>query len=149
MLVLWGVIELNIGVSLGPLPVPNLVADFDQIILTCIPTLGPLLPCFQGTTIPTPSKNRAYQLSSIHPRGAASVPSTSYDKYGDYRPDFENKGVNASDSSSQEDTIRLKDANVIASGYGTREEHIVKTTDIRVSVDDPERPGDIASMRGW
>jgi len=125
MLVLWGVIELNIG-----------------ILLTCIPTLGPLFPFFHGSAAGHPSKN-IYQLSSIHNHrntvnGVVSSEAP-FDKYDSYRRDFTAGGDNHIDASSQEDTVRLKDPHA----------EILKTTEIRVSEDEPDRNIGSAYTRAW
>ena len=172
MLVLWGVIELNIGVS-NVIDV-NVVreADFEsQIILTCIPTLGPLIPYFRNaTTDHSHSRKNTYQLSSLErnknlnksANGNSSVTTagggiaTTFDKYGDFGKDFlstSNKNL-VSDSSSEEDRVRLKDATMAENtAYGVMDGgaaappigggNIVKTTDIRVSdeFDHHERAG--------
>jgi len=151
MLVLWGVIELNIGVRRSCRIVP-ILPNRPQIILTCIPTLGPLIPCFRSASgVHAARYNRnAYQLSSItrngrtnhsslrsgthrstgHATGPGYAP---YDKYGDYRLDIigPNKGV--SDSSNDEDRVRLKE--------GMGESNILKTTDISVSDEDQRMEG--------
>lgn len=110
-------------------------------MLTCIPTLGPLFPFFRDSTA-GPSKN-AYQLSSIHTHRntvsgvvSSGVP---FDKYGSYQQDFNDGGDNRVDTSSQEDTIRLKDPH----------SEILKTTDIRVSEDEPDRNIGNAYTRAW
>ncbi|KAG8528464.1 uncharacterized protein KY384_007382 [Bacidia gigantensis] len=138
MLVLWGVIELNIG-----------------IILTCIPTLGPLFPYFRGTSIErTPSKPSAYHLSAIGSRTPQRPLRTSHissnEKYGErtHGTRFSNAGINDLSESSSEDMVRLKD-NPAGAGEG-----IVKKTFIRISVDndgDVERQsGDGANVaRAW
>ncbi|KAI4136776.1 MAG: hypothetical protein L6R39_007616, partial [Caloplaca ligustica] len=125
MLVLWGVIELNVG-----------------IILTCIPTLGPLFPALIGGTSETPSQNHI-RLSAFKPHGAED---------GISRPfggpaALGGTTANASDSSSQEEIMGLKSAGAAqqtAAPYDDLE--ILKTTDIRVSVDDSERAASRAQM---
>ncbi|KAL8994333.1 MAG: hypothetical protein Q9169_005660 [Polycauliona sp. 2 TL-2023] len=129
MLVLWGVIELNVG-----------------IILTCIPTLGPLFPTLMGGTTnnTTPSGHNAYQLN--HLRAHHKIPSNHHH----HHPGTNNKSSSANrplggttlangsnSSSSQEEILGLKASE--AALYGIRDEDILKTTEVRVSIDDPER----------
>ncbi|KAI4160081.1 MAG: hypothetical protein LQ342_006032 [Letrouitia transgressa] len=155
MLVLWGVIELNVG-----------------IILTCIPTLGPLFPCFHGSSTAGRSggnNSAGLKLSNVRRRsqhlasggdtpGATLTTNTSrFSKYG--HSDYATTAVGSSDRSSDEDILGLKDAH--ASEYGAYtagrgDEEIVKTTDIRVSVDEAgDRgegvglPGRAISTRDW
>ncbi|KAL8946604.1 MAG: hypothetical protein Q9222_007024 [Ikaeria aurantiellina] len=135
MLVLWGVIELNVG-----------------IILTCIPTLGPLFPAFSGGTSNIPSHRDHVKLGPLKSRGYANGPDSSISRPfgppGAYRPDLAGTTANASDSSSQEEIMGLKSAG--AASYGIRDDDILKTTDIRVSVDDAERAASRAqSARAW
>lgn len=84
-----------------------------------------------------------YQLSSIHNHrntvnGVVSSEAP-FDKYGSYRRDFNAGGDNHVDTSSQEDTVRLKDPH----------SEILKTTDIRVSEDEPDRNIGSAYTRAW
>ncbi|KAL8722451.1 MAG: hypothetical protein Q9225_001073 [Loekoesia sp. 1 TL-2023] len=132
MLVLWGVIELNVG-----------------IILTCIPTLGPLFPSLTGGTSDTPSQNH-FKLAALKPNSHSKGPDS-----GIPRP-FGAAGAsglggttaNASDSSSREEIMGLKSAE--AAAYGIRDDDILKTTEFRVSVDDAERAASRAQMaRAW
>ena len=158
MLVLWGVIELNIGVSFAPSTLANLGADSQifQIILTCIPTLGPLFPCFH-TAINTSHSKHSYQSyplsgldSNIQSRANTVHATAPFDKYEAFPPDFAGAEVHASDSSSQDDTVRLKDhprPRRESMGYAAS---IVKTTDIRVSEDAQlERDRARAFARPW
>ena len=62
-----------------------------------------------------------------------------FDKYGSYPRDFTAGGDNHVDTSSQEDTVRLKDPHT----------EILKTTDIRVSEDEPDRNIGSAYTRAW
>ncbi|KAL9630795.1 MAG: hypothetical protein Q9164_006234 [Protoblastenia rupestris] len=187
MLVLWGVVELNVGVSdcyYQPLPLTKSFLSLSkfpaspspthlypmlsktssiQIILTCIPTLGPLFPHFRGTIDSTPSKS-AYPLSSLTSRTRSHhhnhnpmskhtshhiPPNTmGFDKYGERTlgTEFVNVGVNARDgnsSGSSDDMVRLKDhaeGGGMGPGMGGRgTEDILKTTEVRVSVDEGEK----------
>ncbi|KAI4113472.1 MAG: hypothetical protein LQ345_005558 [Seirophora villosa] len=123
MLVLWGVIELDVG-----------------IILTCIPTLGPLFPALTGGTSTSPSHNH-FKLSNQRPHGHSNGAGTgSSNPFGGqvaYGPEFSGPTANNSDSSSQEEVMGLKSAGAGTTHYD--ENDILKTTDIRVSVDDAER----------
>ncbi|KAL8708413.1 MAG: hypothetical protein Q9220_006703 [cf. Caloplaca sp. 1 TL-2023] len=135
MLVLWGVIELNVG-----------------IILTCIPTLGPLFPAFSGGTSNIPSHSNHVKLGAVKGRSYANGTESSgarpFGAQGAYRPDLGGTTANASDSSSQEEIMGLKAAD--AAAYGIRDDDILKTTDIRVSVDDAERATSRAQLaRAW
>ena len=68
-----------------------------------------------------------------------------FSKHGGLRSDFTTTIVNSSDgASSEEDIMGLKDAHAHEHGYGMGpigrgDDDILKTTDIRVSVDDAER----------
>lgn len=62
-----------------------------------------------------------------------------FDKYDSYRRDFTAGGENNIDASSQEDTVRLKDPHA----------EILKTTEIRVSEDEPDRNIGSAYTRAW
>ncbi|KAL8851535.1 MAG: hypothetical protein Q9221_003554 [Calogaya cf. arnoldii] len=117
MLVLWGVIELNVG-----------------IILTCIPTLGPLFPSLTGGTSRTnPSSHNpsSYQLSALRAHKGTALQS------GNTKT--QPNGSNG--SSSQEEILGLKasEAALYGIGMGMRDDDILKTTEVRVSIDDPER----------
>ncbi|KAL8764435.1 MAG: hypothetical protein Q9203_007170 [Teloschistes exilis] len=136
MLVLWGVIELNVG-----------------IILTCIPTLGPLFPSLTGGTSHTVSQNHGQHIKlGVYRAGAKGIVNSANAKpvppgplafRADHHPT-----VHVSDSSSQEEILGLKSAE--AAAYGIREDDILKTTDIRVSVDEGERGVSRAhSARAW
>ncbi|KAL8826375.1 MAG: hypothetical protein Q9170_007425 [Blastenia crenularia] len=133
MLVLWGVIELNVG-----------------IILTCIPTLGPLFPSLTGGTSSTPSQNH-FKLAALKQSSHSKVP----DSGGISRPfgattasGLGGTMANVSDSSSQEEILGLKSHE--AAAYGIRDDDILKTTEFRVSVDDAERAAPRAQMaRAW
>ncbi|KAL8803789.1 MAG: hypothetical protein Q9200_006077 [Gallowayella weberi] len=133
MLVLWGVIELNVG-----------------IILTCIPTLGPLFPSLTGGTSLDPSQN-GYKLNAVPRKGTkGSKVQASLTTPGAYRPDLAGTTLahGSNSSSSQEEILGIK-ANEAAQ-YGIRDDDILKTTDIRVSIDDPERASSRAQMaRAW
>ncbi|KAL8689249.1 MAG: hypothetical protein Q9224_004685 [Gallowayella concinna] len=133
MLVLWGVIELNVG-----------------IILTCIPTLGPLFPSLTGGTTLDPSQN-GYKLNSVPRKGTkGSRVQASMAAPGAYRPDLAGTTLahGSNSSSSQEEILGIKAHE--AAQYGIRDDDILKTTDIRVSIDDPERATSRAQMaRAW
>ncbi|KAI4116276.1 MAG: hypothetical protein LQ338_007743 [Usnochroma carphineum] len=135
MLVLWGVIELNVG-----------------IILTCIPTLGPLFPALTGGSSSTTLSQNRFKLSALthhgHAEGADAGISGPYGGAVAYRPDLGGPTANASDSSSQEEIIGLKSAGAATMPYDDGD--ILKTTDIRVSVEDSERAASRAQMaRAW
>ncbi|KAL8968542.1 MAG: hypothetical protein Q9183_002417, partial [Haloplaca sp. 2 TL-2023] len=136
MLVLWGVIELNVG-----------------IILTCLPVLGPLFPKITGlaSSVTDPSGNN-YQMHNyskpVKPakpaKGKKKQPTISNPVYasGPKRTDLGGTTVNASDS-SQEEILGLKDAD--AAFYGVRADEeaskpddmpILKTTNINVEYED-------------
>lgn len=69
---------------------------------------------------------------------------------GAYRPDLGGTTLanGSNSSSSQEEILGIK-ANEAAI-YGIRDDDILKTTDIRVSIDDPERATSRAQMaRAW
>lgn len=127
MLVLWGVIELNVG-----------------IILTCIPTLGPLFPQITGGTsdAPTHSQNN-FRLAALK---GNSHPAKGHDIS---RPSaLGGTTANVSDSSSQEEIMGLKASD--AALYGIRDDDILKTTEFRVSVDDAERAASrVQTARAW
>ncbi|KAL8858715.1 MAG: hypothetical protein Q9178_004803 [Gyalolechia marmorata] len=127
MLVLWGVIELNVG-----------------IILTCIPTLGPLFPSLTGgTSLATPSQD-AYRLNAIRAHKAAShAGNAKATTLGGTTMANSTNG-----SSSQEEILGLKTSE--AAMYGIRDEDILKTTEVRVSIDDPERAASrVQTARVW
>ncbi|KAL8685580.1 MAG: hypothetical protein Q9218_007673 [Villophora microphyllina] len=129
MLVLWGVIELNVG-----------------IILTCIPTLGPLFPSLTAGTSNTISQNHI-KLGAYRGKNSKGLDSGPPGPIA-YRSDLGGTTAHASDSSSQEEILGLKSAE--AAAYGIRDDDILKTTDIRVSVDDAERAvARGCSTRAW
>ncbi|KAI4242737.1 MAG: hypothetical protein LQ352_007180 [Teloschistes flavicans] len=135
MLVLWGVIEVNVG-----------------IILTCIPTLGPLFPSLTGGTSNTISQNHHHiKLGVYRGKGIDAGGGIGGGPQGPIAFRSDHLGgttAHASDSSSQEEILGLK--SVEAAAYGIRDDDILKTTDIRVSVDEGERGVSRAhSARAW
>lgn len=159
MLVLWGVIELNVGVSVTstPCPPPSYERDKlknNKIILTCIPTLGPLIPAFRGSEYRTNHSTKdAYPLSSREPQNHHAMRSTHrntalatgptsapFDKYGDYGTDMVGANRPEKGGSQSDDRIALRDA----MGGGN---NIMKTTHIRVS--DEETPLEGVPVKTW
>ena len=72
MLVLWGVIELNAGVCYSTMSTKMEIGcalKLTQIILTCIPTLGPLLPCFSNSTAGS-SLSQTHESYKLSPTSA-------------------------------------------------------------------------------
>ncbi|KAL8657432.1 MAG: hypothetical protein Q9226_001925 [Calogaya cf. arnoldii] len=130
MLVLWGVIELNVG-----------------IILTCIPTLGPLFPSLTGgTSRTTPSSHNnpsSYQLSALRAHKGTPLASGN----------TKSQPNGSNGSSSQEEILGLKasEAALYGIGMGMRDDDILKTTEVRVSIDDPERAttSRMQTARAW
>ncbi|KAL9606486.1 MAG: hypothetical protein Q9179_000351 [Wetmoreana sp. 5 TL-2023] len=152
MLVLWGVIELNVGVSTFGAVSGGQVTDALQITLTCIPTLGPLFPRLTGSTPTAPSQNHNHRLGDLRKKGISKGVKTGisppFDAHGAYRPDLGGTMANNSDNSSQEGIMAMTIDEAIA--YAMREDDIVKTTDIRVSIEDSERAASRAqSARAW
>ena len=147
MLVVWGVIELNVGVSCRPpLPRPSatLTLNDQQIILTCIPTLGPLFPSLTGgTSLGTPSQD-AYRLNAIRAhKGAPQAGNAKATPLGGTTMANSTNG-----SSSEEEILGLKTSE--AAMYGIRDDDILKTTEVRVSIDDPERAASrVQTARAW
>ncbi|KAL8934310.1 MAG: hypothetical protein Q9216_005974 [Gyalolechia sp. 2 TL-2023] len=132
MLVLWGVIELNVG-----------------IILTCIPTLGPLFPSLTGGTSNTLSQNH-FRLAALKANDHSRTPNAAISRpFGAVGTSgLGGTTANVSDSSSQEEIMGLKSHEV--GQYGIRDDDILKTTEFRVSVDDAERAASrVQTARAW
>ncbi|KAL8779031.1 MAG: hypothetical protein Q9213_007146 [Squamulea squamosa] len=129
MLVLWGVIELNVG-----------------IILTCIPTLGPLFPSLTGGGTPNTNPSQdAYQLNGMRAhKGTPQAGNTKATPLGGTT--LANGSSNS--SSSQEEILGLNKSE--AAAYGIRDDDILKTTEVRISIDDPERAASrMQTARAW
>ena len=153
MLVLWGVIELNMGVS-RPAAFPqarshipcrlhfgsilqSTSADLVQIILTCIPTLGPLFPCFNSSTSVSFSKS-SHKLSNLPCNAASKKVSVLSGQYRELAP-----SVELVSAESRQKKARDPESSACTSTserHGTRAEpgrlteDILRTTDIRVSI---------------
>lgn len=125
------------------------VTNTGQIILTCIPTLGPLFPSLTSGTSNIPSQNH-FQLAALkakdHSKGPDSGHSRPFGAAG--TSGLGGTTANVSDSSSQEEMMGLKSHE--AAIYGIRDDDILKTTEFRVSVDDAERAASrVQTARAW
>lgn len=156
MLVLWGVIELNIGVShpaaaarqavskhalqasnMGQLWRPVTSADPVQIILTCIPTLGPLFPCFGGSTSASLSK-ASHKMSDLSGKATTKKVSVFSTQYRELTPSMEL--VNAESHHTKAHDPESSACASTSECHGTQTEperlteDILRTTDIQVSI---------------
>lgn len=153
MLVLWGVIELNTGVS-RPAAVRRqfrtCLAGFIsrrrgrptsanpiQIILTCIPTLGPLFPCFSSSKSVSLSKS-SHKMSDLPSHAASKKVSVFSRKYEELTPSMELVNVDSSHTKARDPESSA--CTSTSECHGTRAEpervtdDILRTTDIRVSI---------------
>ncbi|KAI4178209.1 MAG: hypothetical protein LQ346_007522 [Caloplaca aetnensis] len=115
LLVLWGVIELNVG-----------------IIMTCIPTLGPLFRGFVRRSSNPYLPNRAVRLQALNPR--AREPATprplSFSPDSSFNPPAPTHGNYAS---SEEETVGLRNAGAATTPHDDGE--ILMTSEIHATVD--------------
>ncbi|KAL8754889.1 MAG: hypothetical protein Q9184_004970 [Pyrenodesmia sp. 2 TL-2023] len=124
MLVVWGVIELNVG-----------------IILTCIPTLGPLFPGLVGGSSNRPSSRTRLQV--LRPRAGNPATPTQYNFAGDF-PYNPPAPVTLNGTSSAEEFMGLTNAGAATTPPNNGQ--ILMTTEIDITVHDLE-PG-TPSKRG-
>ena len=155
MLVLWGVIELNTGVShpaavrpqarsnmpcrpyFGSIFLKPTSADPVQIILTCIPTLGPLFPCFSSSKSVSLSKS-SHKMSDLPGHAATKKVSVFSRKYEELTPSMELVNIDSSHTKAHDPESSV--CTSTSECHGTRAEpervtdDILRTTDIRVSI---------------